>query len=173
MIHCGSSNLTLSVTFPGGEWPSAHVLRTLWREGNKSSYCFDSHSDRKTLLFQMPAWKTMIPQNIVRLLISPERKPWSETTNRPLPILGAKRPHRAASSHQHCQSAGSSYPCYPHWVTCRDKDKATAANFCHMGSVSPPPQSFSVISIELICTITLQYILEGTAGFQHPSSFSF
>ncbi|XP_064286539.1 dual specificity protein phosphatase 13B isoform X1 [Passer domesticus] len=65
-------------------------------------------------------------------------------------------------SHQHCQSAGS---CYPYWVTCKDKDKATAASFCYMGSVSPPPQSFSVISIKIICTTTLQVMLEGTAGF--------
>lgn len=163
MTHCGSSNLTHSVTFPGGEWSSAHVLRTLWREGNKGSYCFDSHSDRK-ILFSDACLKITIPQNTVMLLI------WHHKNN-----LGQRQ------ATDHCPSLGHRD------LTEQPPLTSTASlldHLIHITHTSSPAGIkikqllllvsvvwglylllHKVISIELICTTTLRDNLEGTAGF--------
>lgn len=166
--------------------PSLHVPGTLQREGHKGSYCFDSRADKQILLFQpnIPGTqnaslkkqyhKTLSchPSDIRKTTVGSD-SPTEATDHCPSPRRATRgtqtfrrAPYRAASSRQRC-------PCLPYrlthippyWVACRDKNKTTAASFCYMASASPPPQSFSAISVELICTTTFQGNLEGTVGF--------
>lgn len=179
--------------------PSLHVLGTLWREGHKGSYCFDSQTDKHILLFQcnIPGTQNTsqlnnktkqkppnkknptIPQNFVMPSIWHQKDNLEECqpnrSNRPIAhpcttAAGAHRPSIARlTEHPPLTSTArllyhlTHIPTY--WVACRDKNKTTSASFSCVGARSPPPQSFSVTSIELICTTTLQGNLEGTAGF--------
>ena len=113
--------------------PSLHILGTLWREGHKGSYCFDSQADKQILLFQLniPGTQNASLKKQYHKTLSCHRSdirkttlgsdsPTEATDRCPSPrraTRGAQSfhctPYRAASSHQHCRSAVSSYPYSP------------------------------------------------------------
>lgn len=142
------------------------------RQANKC-FCF-------SLIFpelKMPAWKNNTTKHCHAIDLTSEGQPWGVTAQEKQqptahPHAMPPRAHRPSIAHltQHPLASPASLLYHlthipQYWVACRDKNKTTAASFCYVGPVSLPPQSFSVIGIELICTTTFQGNLEGTAGF--------